>query len=48
MLGLNYILESFLKMSALKCLILRVEICIILWKFKRMERTTWILPNQLY
>jgi len=36
MLGLNYILESLPKMSALKCLIPRVGIYSFLWKFKRM------------
>jgi len=39
MLGENYILESLLKMLVLKCLILSVEICSILWKLKRMKRT---------
>jgi len=49
MLGLNYILESLLKMLVLKCFILNVEICSILWNLKEWrEHNTCILPNQLY
>jgi len=36
---LHLILESLPKKLALKCLILRVEICSVHWTFKRIKRT---------
>jgi len=43
MLDLNLIFESLPKMLASKCRILRVEICNLLWKVKRMKR-----PQHMY